>query len=83
MTWKPAAGDGPATPRQSVQSVIKVPEKLAPVEAATCAKVKPWITLAPAKLASCGKGRGRVITGSGGCLMLYWPGEVSRKETAG
>ena len=59
--WKPAAGDGPATPCHSVKSVVKTLEKPAPAESATCAKVKPWIKPAQSKLASCGKGRGRVI----------------------
>ena len=60
--WKPAAGDSRVTPRQSVKSVIKVPENPAPAEFATYAKVKPWIKPVLAKLASCGKGRGWFIT---------------------
>ena len=36
-------------------------EKPALAEAATCAKVKPWIKPAQSELASCGKDRGRVI----------------------
>ena len=48
-------------PRHSVKSVVKMLEKPAPAEFATCAKVKPWIKPAPSELASCGKGRGRVI----------------------
>ena len=36
-------------------------EKPAPAEAATSAKVKPWIKPAQSELASCGKDRGRVI----------------------
>ena len=59
--WKPAAGDSPATPGQSVKSVVKMLEKPALAESATCAKVKPWIKPAQSELASCGKGRGQVI----------------------
>ena len=62
LAWKPAAGDGLAMPHQTLKSVVKMLEKLAPAESATCAKVKPWIKPAPPKLASCSKGRGRVIT---------------------
>ena len=61
LGWKPAAGDGLVTPCHSVKSVVKMLEKPAPAESATCAKVKPWIKPAPSELASCGKGRGRVI----------------------
>ena len=61
LGWKPAAGDGPATRRHSVKSVVKTFEKLAPAESTTCAKVKPWIKRAQPELASCGRGRGRVI----------------------
>ena len=59
--WKLAAGDSPATPHQTLKSVVKTLEKLAPAESTTCTKVKPWIKPAAAELASCGRGRGRVI----------------------
>ena len=61
LAWKPAAGDSPATPHQTLKSVVKMLQKLAPAEPTTCAKVKPWIKPALAELASCGRGRGRVI----------------------
>ena len=57
----PMAGDGPATCRHCVKSVVKTLEKLAPAESAKCAKVKPWIKPVPPELASCGRGRGRII----------------------
>ena len=59
--WKLAAGDGPVMPRQTLKSVVKMLEKLAPAEPSTCAKVKPWIKPALDELASCGRGRGRAI----------------------
>ena len=49
-------------PHQTLKSVVKTLEKPVPAEPATCAKVKPWIKPALAELASCGRGRGRVIT---------------------
>ena len=60
QVWKPAAGDAPATPQHTMKSVVKTPGKPT-LEPATCAKVKPWIKPA-SELASCGVGRGQVIT---------------------
>ena len=62
LAWKLAAGDGPVTPCQTLKSVVKMLKKPVLAESATCAKAKPWIKPALAKLASCGRGRGQVIT---------------------
>ena len=61
QVWKLAAGDAPATPWQTLKSMVKTPRKSAPAEPTSHAKVKPWIKPVPAELASCGKGRGQVI----------------------
>ena len=61
LAWKLPAGDGPAMPRQTLKFVVKMLEKLALAESATCAKVKPWIKPVPAELTSCGRGRGWAI----------------------
>ena len=61
LAWKLAAGDGPVMPRQTLKSVVKMLEKLAPAEPGTCAKVKPRIKPALDELTSCGRGRGWAI----------------------
>ena len=60
QVWKPAARDAPEMPQHTVKSVVKMPGKPSP-EPAAGAKVKPWIKPA-LELASCGVGRGQVIT---------------------
>ena len=55
QVWRPAAREALAMPHQTLKSVVKTPGKPAPVEPASCAKVKPWIKLALVEPASCAK----------------------------
>ena len=78
QVWRPAAGDAPAMPQQTLKSVVKTLGKPAPVEPASCAKVKPWIKAARAELASCGKGRGQVIAEKLQAIAGMGPAAASR-----
>ena len=79
--WKPAAGDAPATPHQTLKSVVKTLEKPAPAEPATCAKIKPFNQARPFRTSLlrqregpgyCRKAAGNCWNGPGSRLMVSW-----------
>ena len=78
LMWKPAAGDAPAMPRQTVKSIVKSLEQTALAEPTACAKVKPWEKPPLAELASCGRGRGWVIAEKLQELARMGPAAASR-----